>query len=120
MTAATLTARERARAWRRPPILIKSAAWRYGIYIGFLAYLVLASASVEVNIPRIMEGFDRGWRFIEGFLVPDFTSRWNDIRNGLIESLTMTVTSTVVGIIISDPIGNVEARNVATPEIYLT
>ncbi|MEM6847006.1 MAG: phosphonate ABC transporter, permease protein PhnE [Pseudomonadota bacterium] len=119
MTVATLSARERARSWRRPPVLIQSAAWRYTIYIGFLAYLFLASASVEVNIARIMEGLDRGWRFIEGFLVPDFSSRWTDIRNGLIESLTMTVTSTVVGIIISVPIGIGAARNVAPPAIYL-
>ncbi|MEO1104646.1 MAG: phosphonate ABC transporter, permease protein PhnE, partial [Pseudomonadota bacterium] len=73
---------------------------------------------VEVNVARIVEGLDRGWRFVEGFLVPDFSSRWDDIYHGLIESLTMTVTSTVVGILISVPIGIGAARNVARPIVY--
>lgn len=118
MSADALSVTARARAWRRPPILIESRAWRFVVYGGLLAYVILAGASVEVNGARIIEGLDRGWRFIEGFLVPDFSSRWNDIYNGLIESLTMTVTSTVVGILISVPIGIGAARNVAPPAVY--
>lgn len=118
MSAAALSPRARARAWRRPPILIKNPAWRYAIYGGLLVYIVLAASSVEVNGERIIQGLDRGWRFVEGFLVPDFSSRWTDIRQGLIESLTMTVTSTVVGILISVPIGIGAARNIAPRAVY--
>ncbi len=106
------------RTWKRPPVLIKSRMWRWIIYGGFFVYLVLAISSIEVNWQRVYEGLDRGWRFIEGFLVPDFTTRWTDIRTGLIESLTMTVTSTVVGIIISVPIGIGAARNLAPAPVY--
>lgn len=118
MTADALSARARARAWRRPPILIESRKWRYAIYGGLLLYVVLAAASVEVDPGRIVEGLDRGWRFVKGFLVPDFSSRASDIYTGLIESLTMTLTSTVVGVLISVPIGIGAARNVAPPAIY--
>lgn len=107
------------RHWRRPPLFIQSNALRWTIYGGALIYLVLAIGSVEVNWLRVYEGLDRGWRFIQGFLIPDFTSRWRDISVGLVESLTMTVTSTVVGIIISVPIGIGAARNLAPPWIYL-
>ncbi|GAB5469782.1 MAG: phosphonate ABC transporter, permease protein PhnE [Rhodospirillales bacterium] len=107
------------RTWRRPPILIASRRWRWIVYGGALIYLVLAVGSLEVNWVRVYEGLDRGWRFIEGFLLPDFTSRWRDIEIGLIESLTMTVTSTVVGIAISVPIGIGAARNLAPRPIYL-
>ena len=106
------------RTWRRPPILIQSRTWRWIIYGGFCVYLVFALASIEVNWARIYEGLERGQRFVEGFLVPDFTSRWRDIEKGLIESLTMTVTSTVVGILISIPIGIGAARNLAPPIVY--
>lgn len=106
------------RRWRRPPMLIKSRPWRYAIYGGFLIYVVLAVGSLDVNWLRVYDGLDRGWRFIQGFLQPDFTSRWTDIRQGLIESLTMTVTSTVVGIAISIPIGIGAARNIAPAPIY--
>lgn len=108
-----------SRTWRRPPILIKDRRWRWGIYIGSLAYLVLAISSVEVNWTRVYEGLERGWRFLQGFLVPDFTSRWQDIATGLVESLTMTLTSTVVGVLLSIPIGIGAARNLAPLPVYL-
>ena len=107
------------RRWKRPPILIHDPRWRIAIYGGGLVYLVLAIASTEVKWQRVYEGLDRGWRFIQGFLSPDFSSRWTDISQGLVESLTMSVTATVVGIIISVPIGIGAARNLAPLPVYL-
>lgn len=104
--------------WRRPPVLIKRDWLRWTIYAGTVIYLVLAISTVEVNWTRVYEGLDRGWRFIQGFLAPDFTSRWRDIQSGLIESLTMTMTSTVAGIVISVPIGIGAARNLAPRPVY--
>lgn len=107
-------------AWKKPPF-IKSPIWRYTIYIGALIYLVLAIGSVEVSWVRVYEGSERGLRLIQEFMVPDFTSRWGTvggIRDGLIESLTMTVTSTVIGILISVPIGIGAARNIAPLSVY--
>lgn len=106
------------RRWKRPPILIRERRWRWIVYGGALVYLLLAISSIEVNWVRVFEGLERGWRFVEGFLVPDFTSRWKDIAQGLVESLTMTVTSTVVGILISVPIGMGAARNLAPRLVY--
>lgn len=107
------------RRWKRPPILIHDPRWRIAIYGGGLVYLVLAIGSTEVRWQRVYEGLDRGWRFIQGFLSPDFSSRWTDISQGLVESLTMSVTATVVGIIISVPIGIGAARNLAPLPVYL-
>jgi len=106
------------RRWRRPPVLIQSRAWRIAIYGGLLLYLVLAVGSLEVSWARIYAGTERGWRFIQGFLSPDFTRRWDDIVLGFEESLTMTVTSTVVGVLISIPIGIGAARNLAPRPVY--
>lgn len=108
-----------ARRWRRPP-LIADARLRWTLIIGALAYLTLAFASLEVNWNRIAEGIPRALRFIAAFLPPDFVSRWGDIYEGLLESLTMTVTSTVVGIAISVPIGIGAARNLAPAWMYLS
>lgn len=88
-------------------------------YSGASIYLALAVASLEVNWLRAYEGLERGWRFVEGFLLPDFASRWSDIVIGMRESLTMTVTSTVVGVLISVPIGIGAARNLAPRPVYL-
>jgi phosphonate transport system permease protein len=105
--------------WRRPPTLIRSARWRWIVYGGALVYLVLALGTVDVNWARIAEGWERGMRFVGGFLQPDFTSRWRDISQGLVESLTMTLTSTVVGVAISIPIGIGAARNLAPRAVYV-
>jgi phosphonate transport system permease protein len=106
------------RRWRRPPVLIRDRRWRIGIYLGALVYLGLALSSVEVNWARVADGLERGWRFVQGFLVPDFTSRQDDIVQGLIESLTMTVTATVVGILLAIPVGIGAARNLAPLPVY--
>ncbi|MEZ5836430.1 MAG: phosphonate ABC transporter, permease protein PhnE [Geminicoccaceae bacterium] len=106
------------RPWRGRPI-IADPRLRWGLGIGFAVYLVLALGSIEVNWLRVWEGLDRGWAFIRAFSEPDFVSRWRDISEGLIESLTMTVVSTVVGIAISVPVALGAARNLAPLPVYL-
>lgn len=101
-----------------PPPLITSPALRWGLLIGSLIYLLLAFSSIEVNWTRVAEGIQRSARFLAGFLTPDFTSRWSDIQQGMIESLTMTVTSTVAGIALSVPVALGAARNLAPWWLY--
>ncbi len=114
MTAASLDTRR----WRPPP-LIKSARLRWALGVGIALYLAAAISGLQVNWLRVYEGLDRGWAFVLAFTNPDFASRWNDIRDGMIESLVMTVTSTVIGIAISVPIGLGAARNIAPLPVYL-
>lgn len=105
------------RSWRRPP-LIADPRLRWLVYGGGLLYLLLATASLEVNWLRVWEGLGRGWAFLQSFFRPDFTSRGPDILQGMVESLTMTVTATVAGILVSVPIGIGAARNLAPLPIY--
>ncbi len=114
MTAPTASTRH----WKRPP-LISDPRIRYGLLIGTIVYLVFAVGSYDVNWARVYEGLDRGWAFVKAFSEPDFVTRWTDIRDGMIESLIMTVTSTVVGILISIPIALGAARNLAPLPVYL-
>lgn len=118
MTEQMMTARY-PRRWRRPPMMITDWRWRYGLLALALVYLVVGLGTVDVNVERVMRGMERGLRFVEGFLFPDFTTRRVDIVQGFIESLTMTFTSTVVGVLISIPIGVGAARNVSPRIVYL-
>jgi len=113
-----MTAAAAGRRWRRPPILIHSLPLRIVVYGGLLLYLIAALTTIEFDWSRLVAGVDRAGRFIEGFLVPDFSSRSRDIWRGLAESLTMTVCSTVVGIVISVPIAIGAARNLAPLPVY--
>lgn len=107
-----------ARAWRPPPLV--ATPWlRWAIYLGALAYAVLAVGTLEINWARAAEGFERGLRFLGGFFPPDFVSKRDDILEGLMESLTMTVVSTVIGIALSIPVALGASRNLAPLPVYL-
>jgi phosphonate transport system permease protein len=99
--------------------LIADRRLRWLLGLGAALYLAVAIGTLEVNWQRVYEGLDRGLAFVVAFTEPDFTTRWRDIRDGLIESLNMTVTSTAIGILISIPIGLGAARNLAPLPVYL-
>jgi len=135
------------KAWKKPHF-IKSRDMRIGILITVIVYVFLATigtkgvanylsalgfvedgfkfgridkyfTGIDVNWSRIQRGLARGMQFVEGFFHPDFTSKWIHIKQGMYESVVMTVASTVVGIGLSIPIALGAARNIAPLPIYL-
>jgi len=106
-----------ARHWKKPP-LIKRAWLRWTLGLGAAIYLALAFGTTEVNWTRVWEGLPRGAQFVTAFFPPDFVKRWDEIVEGISESLWMTVVSTVVGIAISIPVGIGAARNIAPAPVY--
>lgn len=104
--------------WRRLP-LMDDPRWRWGITIGIAVYVVLALGSVDVNWTRVAEGAGRAVNFLGAFMQPDFVSRQKDIVAGLLESLTMTLTSTVLGVLLAIPVGLGAARNISPLPVYL-
>lgn len=106
-----------ARTWRAPR-LIEPTWLRLLVAAAVLTYLALAISTVDVNWTRVSEGIGRAARLFEGFLTPNFSARWSDIQQGMIESLTMTVTATVAGVILAVPFGLGAARNIAPLWLY--
>ncbi len=106
------------RKWRRPHF-VPNPLLRWGLILGFAVYLVAAYLTIDVNWSRVYEGLDRGAQFVLAFTSPDFVSRSSDIWAGLLESIIMTVAASVVGILISIPIGLGAARNIAPLPVYL-
>ena len=104
--------------WRKPPF-IKRPWLRWTLMLGFIAYLIAAYLTIDVNWSRVYEGLERGKKFVLAFTNPDFTTRSSDIYEGVVESIIMTVTASVVGISISIPIALGAARNIAPLPVYL-
>ncbi|MEP5730435.1 MAG: phosphonate ABC transporter, permease protein PhnE [Sulfitobacter sp.] len=104
--------------WRKPPF-IKRPWLRWTLLLGFCAYLIAAYLTIEVNWSRVYEGLERGKKFILAFTNPDFTTRSSDIYEGMMESIIMTISASVVGIAISIPIALGAARNIAPLPVYL-
>ncbi|HDZ49266.1 hypothetical protein LCGC14_0185400 [marine sediment metagenome] len=122
MNAADSLAERRQQAakqgqWRRLP-LIQDSRLRWGIVIATVVYLILALSTVDVNWARVAEGAGRAVNFLGAFMQPDFVSRQKDIVDGLLESLTMTLTSTVIGVLLAIPVGLGAARNISPLPIY--
>ena len=105
------------RRWTKPP-LIKSAWLRWSLLIGVAASLIVMLETTPVNWTRVWEGLPRGAAFLRAFFPPDFVSRWEEIVEGISESLWMTVVSTVVGIVLSIPVGIGAAKNIAPAPVY--
>lgn len=103
--------------WKKPP-LIKRAWLRWALGFGAVLYLALALGTTDVNWNRVWEGLPRGARFFAAFFPPNFAGRWNDISEGILESLWITVASTVIGIGISIPVGVGAAQNIAPAPVY--
>ncbi|MGA8960533.1 MAG: phosphonate ABC transporter, permease protein PhnE [Pseudolabrys sp.] len=105
------------RQWKKPP-LIRSAWLRWALVVGAVVYLALVFQTTPVNWTRVWEGLPRGAAFLKAFFPPDFVSRWDEIVEGIAESLWMTVVSTVVGIALSIPVGIGAAKNIAPAPVY--
>jgi phosphonate transport system permease protein len=106
-----------ARRWT-PPRLIETNWVRWAAALGVVGYRILAFTSINVNWARVFEGMARAGRLFEGFLTPNVTARWSDIQQGMIESLTMTVTATVAGVALAIPFGLGAARNLTPWWLY--
>lgn len=117
MTATTGVGLAPTRRWRRPP-LIKKPLLRWSLWLGAGIYLAIAFGTLDVNWTRVLDGIPRGEKFISGFFPPDFVTNLDEIISGLNESLWMTVTSTVIGIALSIPIGLGAAKNLSPAPVY--
>lgn len=103
----------------KPPGIIRNRWVRYALLAAAALYLAAGLYSIDVRWERVILGLDRAGRFFAGFINPDFVSRGQVILQGILESLAMTVVSTVFGIMISIPIALGAARNIATTPVYL-
>ncbi|MEH6361370.1 MAG: phosphonate ABC transporter, permease protein PhnE [Amylibacter sp.] len=99
--------------------MIENKLLRYSIWIGVPLYVFVAFGSMDINWVRVTDGLGRGLDLLIAFSKPDFVSRWTDIVEGIQESLVMALTSTVVGVLISIPIGLGAARNLSPTPVYL-
>ncbi len=80
------------------------------IWAVMLIYVVYAGAQLEITWARFEIGLEQGAKFLRRMFPPNF-SRWDILLKGLIESLQMAVLASMIGIVISLPIGFLGARN---------
>jgi phosphonate ABC transporter permease subunit PhnE len=89
--------------------------WPFRVGLVALAlYIVYAGTILDITWERFVAGFDHGARFISRMFPPNFASdKLELLYSGMIESLQIAIIATVVGVLLSLPLGLTAARNLA-------
>lgn len=84
---------------------------RIGVLLG-AGYVAYAATQLGLDGDRLLRGFGEGGRFLARMFPPNF-ERWPLLLEGMLESLQIAVLSSVLGILISLPLGLMAARNLS-------
>lgn len=79
-------------------------------WLVFAVYFTYAVSHLELTPARFLAGLEYGQKFLSKLFPPDF-HRWELLLKGLKESLEIAILASVLGLIISLPVGLMGARN---------
>ncbi|MDQ7776995.1 MAG: phosphonate ABC transporter, permease protein PhnE [Paracoccus aminovorans] len=102
----------------RPPSIFGTRARRSIFWACVAAYLVWSLTTIDIDFQRAVAGLPRAAKILTDMVPPDF-SRWHLLLTGMVESIQIAIASSILGIVLSIPIGICAARNLAPKPIYL-
>jgi phosphonate transport system permease protein len=94
---------------RNAPPFRASAATRVAFGVG-LVYAAYALAQLDFSWPRFVSGLERGAALLGRMFPPDL-SKQDILWTGMVESMQIAVLASLLGILISLPLGLLAARN---------
>jgi phosphonate transport system ATP-binding protein len=77
-----------------------------------LAYAIYAASLLGITAERLAIGLGEAGRFLARMVPPNF-ARWELLLEGMLESLQIAVLASVLGILLSLPLGLMAARNLS-------
>ena len=85
-------------------------------WVALFAYVIYASAILDVTWERFVIGLEQGARFVGRMFPPDTApDKMKLMLKGLYESLEIAIIASALGILLSLPIGLLAARNLMPP-----
>ncbi len=111
---------EYSTTWQRPTIF-QSYRIKWIIYTIVGLFVVVSLWDIRISFARLMTGYDAAMNLFGAMFPPEITSSAKNSRliEGMIESLAMSAVATVLGVVISIPIGFGAARNLVPKWVYL-
>ena len=97
----------------RPVVQREPFAWSTSaklIALGVLVYSVWVLAQIDISAERLAVGLKQGAKFVSRMFPPDL-SKMDILWKGIAESLEIAVLATVLGVLLSLPLGLLAARN---------
>lgn len=104
--------------WNRPSVFPRPEV-KYGLGLLVGVYLVVGFGLLGFSPARLWVGLQSATPFVVGLLTPT-TANLEPIIAGTISSIQMAVLGTVLGIILSIPVGFLAASNLAPRPVYVT
>ena len=90
-------------------------------YIALFVYTLYAASTLDITWERILRGLPQGAHFLSRMWPPNLEPAKLDLmRQGLVESIEIAVLSTVVGVLLSLPLGLLAARNLMPAAVSWT
>jgi phosphonate transport system permease protein len=117
MTAASEAKTERSLQWE-PIRMIQTPMIRHALTLLAIVYLFWSVGTLDLNWSRMAAGLPRAQNMIVRMIPPDF-SRGQLLIRGVLESVQMALTATVLGMILAVPLGICGAANLVPKPIYL-
>lgn len=103
--------------WRKPSFFGTRTRQNL-VYGAVAAYFVWSIFDLNVDINRVLAGFPRALDIFIRMVPPDF-SRWELLAGGMIESIQMAIAATVLGVLLSIPLGICAASNLVPKPVYM-
>ncbi len=88
----------------------RASALARGVSVALLVYTVYALSQLNFSWTRFVSGLDRGAHLLSRMFPPDL-SKGDILWTGMVESMQMAALASVLGIVISLPLGLLGARN---------
>jgi len=112
-----LASSDRAATWR-PPTLFGTRLKRAVFWGCVIVYLVWSLTTIDIDFARAVAGLPRALDIITRMFPPNF-ERWPLLVTGMLESVQIAIAASIVGIVLSIPLGICAARNLAPKPLYL-
>ncbi len=95
-----------------PPRLQRPSALAFALYVGAAAVVIWCFGSTEISLTTLIEGLPQMGRLV-GEMFPPAFGRMQSIGATLLQTFQMAVAGTVLGVLISLPLGVLAARNLS-------
>jgi len=105
-------------SWERPTVFYnKYIKWiLYGLIVLFVVWSMW---DIRISFARFLTGIDAAVDLVANMVPPELTPRKRELLvDGLVESVNMSIVATVLGILISVPVGFLAAENLMPSSVY--
>jgi phosphonate transport system permease protein len=113
------TKRPERREWTRPTAFYNHYV-KWSVYAVITVFLLWSAWDMRISLERVLQGWDSAAGLVTSMFPPEVTPFKMDLLiEGMVESIAMSVSATIIGVLISIPVAFMAAENIAPRPVYL-